>query len=73
MLEELKLSTEQRQLVVLQEIEYQLTTMKQYLDEDETRSYLLLLNKYGSLYDRQYIMKRYKAAWGDTLDEDAML
>ena len=65
---ELELSKEQRGQVVLREIEYQLTIMKQYLSVEETKAYLLLLNKYGGVWDREYIMQRYQKAWGDTID-----
>lgn len=45
--------------------------MKQYLSVEETKAYLLLLNKYGSLWDREYVLDRYKQAWGDTLDVES--
>jgi hypothetical protein len=53
--------------VVLQEIEYQLTVMKQYRSIEETKAYLLILDRYGSLQQREDIISRYKQAWGDTL------
>lgn len=68
MLPELYLTPEQRSIIVLCEIEFQLTIMKQYLSVEETKAYLLLLNKYGSLRDREYVISQYNKAWGDTLD-----
>lgn len=65
---ELQLSHHQRQQVVLSEIEYQLTNMKQYLTVEETKAYLLLLNKYGGLWDREYVLEKYHKAWGDTIE-----
>jgi hypothetical protein len=50
------------------EIEYQLTNMKQYLSVEETRAYLLLLKKYGGLWEREYVMEKYEKAWGDTIE-----
>jgi hypothetical protein len=67
---ELQLSQHQRQQVVLMEIEYQLTHMKQYLTVEETKAYLLLLNKYGSLWEREYIMERHHKAWGDSIEQE---
>ena len=61
---ELELTNDQRNVVMLQEIDYQLTTMKQYLSPEELEAYLLILNRYGTLIQREYIMKRYKMAWG---------
>lgn len=66
---ELQLSHHQRQQVVLSEIEYQLTNMKQYLTVEETKAYLLLLNKYGGLWDREYVLEKYHKAWGDTIEQ----
>jgi hypothetical protein len=66
---DLKLNHDQRSIVMMQEIEYQLTIMKQYISVEETRAYLLLLNKYGSLIEREHIIGRYRNAWGDTLME----
>ena len=65
---DLKLDNYQRQQMVLAEIEYQLTTMKQYLSVEETKAYLLLLNKYGGAWEREYILGKYYKAWGDTVD-----
>ena len=65
---ELQLSHYQREQVVLMEIEYQLTTMKQYLTVEETRAYLLLLNKYGGIMEREYVLGKYEKAWGDTIE-----
>jgi uncharacterized protein YdaU (DUF1376 family) len=48
---------------MLNEIEYQLTVMKQYLSKEEKAAYLLLLDRYGSLIDRQIIMERHEASW----------
>ena len=66
---ELQLSHHQREQVVLMEIEYQLTNMKQYLSVEETRAYLLLLKKYGGLWEREYVMEKYQKAWGDTIEQ----
>ena len=68
MIAELKLSSEQRSSVILEEILYQLTIMKQYITEEETRAYFLILHKYGSLLDREYILSQYKKAWGETYE-----
>lgn len=68
----IKLTRDQIQDVTLQEIEYQLTVMKQYNNEEETKAYLLLLKRYGSLLQRESIMSKYVAAWGDTIDVDAI-
>lgn len=65
---ELELSQYQREQVVLKEIEYQLTAHKQYLTEEQTKAYLLLLNRYGGLWDREYILEKYQKAWGDTIE-----
>jgi len=65
---ELQLSYPQREQVVLMEIEYQLTTMKQYLTVEETKAYLLLLNRYGNAWEREYVMEKYHKAWGDTIE-----
>lgn len=67
MLKQLELSNDQRSLVMLHEIEYQLTVMKQYLSVEHTAAYLILLNKYGSIADREYVLQRYRDAWGETL------
>lgn len=66
---ELQLSHHQRQQVVLMEIEYQLTNMKQYLTVEETKAYLLLLNKYGGIWEREYVLGKYYKAWGDTIEQ----
>jgi hypothetical protein len=66
---ELQLSHHQREQVVLMEIEYQLTNKKQYLSVEETRAYLLLLKKYGGLWEREYVMEKYEKAWGDTIEQ----
>ena len=66
---ELQLSHYQREQVVLMEIEYQLTHMKQYLTVEETKAYLLLLNKYGGLWEREYVLGKYEKAWGDTIEQ----
>lgn len=66
---ELQLSHHQRQQVVLSEIEYQLSNMKQYLTVEETKAYLLLLNKYGGLWDQEYVLEKYHKAWGDTIEQ----
>lgn len=68
----MKLTRDQIQDVTLQEIEYQLTVMKQYNNVEETKAYLLLLKRYGSLLQRESIVGKYVAAWGDTLDVDAI-
>jgi hypothetical protein len=61
---EIELTNDQRNVVMLQEIDYQLTTMKQYLSKEELDAYLLILHRYGTLIQREYIMKRYTMAWG---------
>jgi hypothetical protein len=66
---ELQLSHYQREQVVLMEIEYQLTNMKQYLSVEETKAYLLLLKKYAGLWEREYVMEKYQKAWGDTIEQ----
>ena len=66
---ELQLSHHQREQVVLVEIEYQLTNKKQYLSVEETKAYLLLLKKYGGLWEREYVMEKYQKAWGDTIEQ----
>ena len=68
----IKLTRDQIQDVTLQEIEYQLTVMKQYNNEEETMAYLLLLKRYGSLLQRECIIDKYVAAWGETVDLDAI-
>jgi hypothetical protein len=65
----MKLTREQIDSVVVAEIEYQLTIMKQYLSKEETNAYLLLLNRYGSLLEQEAIIQRYQEAWGETLDD----
>ena len=65
---ELELSRDQREQVMLKEIEYQLTVMKQYLSVEETKAYLLLLNKYGGSWDIEYVLQEYQKAWGDTIE-----
>ena len=66
---ELQLSRDQHEQVMLSEIEYQLTTMKQYLTVEETKAYLLLLKRYGGLWDREYVLDKYHKAWGDTIEQ----
>jgi hypothetical protein len=61
---EFELTNDQRNAVMLQEIDYQLTTMKQYLTPEELDAYLLILERYGTLIQREYILKRYTMAWG---------
>lgn len=60
---EIHLTRDQTSEVMLNEIEYQLTVMKQYLSKEEKAAYLLLLDRYGSLIDRQIIMERHEASW----------
>lgn len=66
---ELQLSRDQHEQVMLSEIEYQLTTMKQYLTVEETKAYLLLLKRYGGRFDREYVLDKYHKAWGDTIED----
>ena len=61
---EFELTREQRSAVMMQEILYQLTTMKQYLRPDELAAYLVILERYGTLAQREYILKHYTMAWG---------
>ena len=61
---EFELTREQRSAVMMQEILYQLTTMKQYLRPDELAAYLVILERYGTLVQREYILKHYTMAWG---------
>lgn len=63
----MKLTRDQISVVVLEEIEYQLTVMKQYLSREETSAYLLLLERYGTLLEREIVLERYRRAWGDTI------
>jgi hypothetical protein len=65
---DLQLSHYQREQVVLMEIEYQLTHMKQYLSVEETKAFMLMLRKYGSIMEREYVMEKYQKAWGDTIE-----
>ena len=65
---ELQLSRDQREQVMLSEIEYQLTIKKQYLTVEETKAYLLLLKRYGGSFDREYVLDKYHKAWGDTIE-----
>ncbi len=58
----LELTRQQMAQITLGEIEYQLTMMKQYISKEETEAYLLLLNRYGSLLDRERILERYHNA-----------
>ncbi len=66
--EMISLTSEQISDVVLQEIEFQLTIMKQYLSVEQTKAYLLLLDRYGTIVQRDAILEKYRKAWGDTLD-----
>jgi DNA-binding winged helix-turn-helix (wHTH) protein len=66
--EMISLTSEQISDVVLQEIEFQLTIMKQYLSVEQTKAYLLLLERYGTIVQRDAILEKYRKAWGDTLD-----
>jgi len=49
---------------MLHEIEYNLTIMKQYLTPEETNAYLIILERYGSLMQRDYVLMQYEKAWG---------
>lgn len=66
--EMISLTRDQISDVVLQEIEFQLTIMKQYLSVEQTKAYLLLLDRYGTIVQRDAILEKYRKAWGDTLD-----
>jgi hypothetical protein len=63
----MKLTRDQISDVFLEEIEYQLTVMKQYLSKKETQAYLLLLERYGTLLERETVLERYRGAWGESI------
>ena len=58
------LTRDQISQVMLHEIEYNLTIMKQYLTPEETNAYLIILERYGSLIQRDYVLMQYEKAWG---------
>jgi len=61
------LTREQISNTFLEEIEYQLTIQKQYISREETEAYLLLLDRYGTLIEREHIHERYMKAWPSTV------
>jgi hypothetical protein len=63
----MQLTRDQISGVFLEEIEYQLTIMKQYLSKEETKAYLLLLERYGTLLEREAVLERYRNAWGESI------
>lgn len=60
----MQLTRDQIYGVMLEEIEYQLTIMKQYLSKEETEAYILLLKRYSTIAQEQAIMKKHQSAWG---------
>lgn len=56
----LELTREQISTIMVYEIFYQLTTMKQYLTVEETNAYLLLLERYASLMEMEYVLMHHK-------------
>ena len=59
----LELTREQIRLVTLNEIEFQLTIMKQYLTEEETHAYETILNRTSTLREYESIMDKHHEAW----------
>jgi hypothetical protein len=60
----IELTREQIRIITLTEIEYQLTTMKQYLTDEEKVSYITILQRTANLLEYQEIMKKYDEAHG---------
>jgi hypothetical protein len=63
----MKLTRDQIDSVLLEEIEYQLTVMKQYLTREETLAYLLLLERYATLLEQEAVLEGYRKAWGESI------
>ena len=60
----LELTREQISTIMVYEIFFQLTTMKQYLTVEETNAYLLLLERYASLMEMEYVLMHHEKAFG---------
>lgn len=59
----LELTQEQRRIVVCQELEYKLVTMKQYLSDDAKKLYFDMLEIYSTLVELEEFMKVYNRTW----------